>query len=146
MQIIILRGIPGSGKSTLAKDRFSGATIVSADDFFMEGGEYRFDGENIGEAHKRCWKMFYEAVLRHDPLIVVDNTNISAADIAPYVLPAEVHGYVVNIITLRVDPAVAAARNVHRVSLAAVQRIARNLDKETARMPRRWKHEVVEGR
>ena len=40
-ELFLLRGLPGSGKSTLAKSL--DGIHVEADQFFMVGGEYKFD-------------------------------------------------------------------------------------------------------
>jgi predicted kinase len=143
MQVIILRGIPGCGKSTYAKKHFSNAKIVSADDFFMQSGEYKHDGARLSEAHQACWLAFYEAVLQGLPMIVVDNTNTTVFEISPYVLPAEAHRYEVKILTLTCDLAIAAARNVHGVPLQSVERMAKRLDEQTPLMPSRWDHEII---
>jgi energy-coupling factor transporter ATP-binding protein EcfA2 len=41
-ELLLLRGCSGSGKSTLAKSL--GGVHYEADMFFVEDGEYRFDG------------------------------------------------------------------------------------------------------
>lgn len=143
MQVIILRGIPGCGKSTYAKKHFPQAKIVSADDFFMQTGEYHFDGEKLSQAHQSCWRAFYEAISQKEPLVIVDNTNTAAFEISPYVLPSEANGYEVSIITLMCDPAVAAARNIHHVPLQTVERMAKRLNEHTKLMPTRWKHQII---
>lgn len=51
MNVFILRGLPGSGKSTLAfelaGDHTNGLAICSADDFFIQKGEYAFDPSKL---------------------------------------------------------------------------------------------------
>lgn len=127
--VIILQGIPGSGKSHLAREiaaRNPGRTVVvSADDFFeLGGGTYAFDVTKLGQAHGQCFRRFLAAINERVSTIIVDNTNTSVAEIAPYVLGGEAHGYGVEIIRVLCDPEVAAARNTHGVPPAAVVAMA----------------------
>ena len=46
--IYLLRGLPGAGKSTVAKRL--GGEHYEADMYFMQDGEYKFDGAKL----KRC--------------------------------------------------------------------------------------------
>lgn len=50
--VTIVRGIPGSGKTTLALSTHIAA--FAADDFFMNGTEYKFDGKMMKHAHAYC--------------------------------------------------------------------------------------------
>lgn len=146
MKVTILRGISGSGKSTWVKNNAVNATIVSADNFFVqEDGEYVFDEMKIHEAHQACYREFLAALERKDALIVVDNTNITAWEMSPYILAAEVYGYVVEILTLRCDPEVAIARK-NLVDPGKVRRSAKRLDEEARRLPAHMKamHRVVQ--
>lgn len=109
--MIIMRGVSGSGKSTWVRQHYPEAVVVSADDFFvLPSGERKFDPEKKGEAHQSCWRRFHEALTAKKLLIVVDNNNITAWEIAPYVLPAQALGYEVQILTLLVDPETAIKR------------------------------------
>ena len=51
-ELFLLRGLPGSGKSTLAKSL--DGIHIEADQFFMAGGEYKFDASKLKEAHNNC--------------------------------------------------------------------------------------------
>jgi predicted kinase len=147
MKVTILRGIQGSGKSTYAgrilnsEDRVA---CVSADHYFMHNGEYKFDPAKLPEAHATCLRQFislcHNEVSRH---IIVDNTNATVAEIAPYYAIAQAYGYDVEIITLRgVAPIIAAQRNIHGVSLETVQRTHAKLVSEEYRFCPWWKHTV----
>lgn len=86
MNIHVLCGAPGSGKTTWAKS-VDNAYVVSADDYFVDNnGVFNFRPELIYEAHQWCLNQFLTAV-RDETLtdIIVDNTNISLIDMAPYV-------------------------------------------------------------
>lgn len=132
----ILRGIPGSGKTTLAREM--GELTVSADDYFMVDGVYCFNPREIHLAHQACWRRFYSEATSDTEVIVVDNTNITAAEIAPYVLPAEANGYKVQIITIQADPVQAFSRNVHGVPSHIVLGMAQKLEREV--LPPWWEH------
>lgn len=138
MKVVVMSGIPGSGKSTLAAQLFDAGTArFSADDFFMVGGEYRFDPAKIGEAHNACLRGFVAAIQSdvHSTL-VVDNTNLSIAEIAPYAALAQAFGAELEILTVRCDPAIAAARNVHGVPAERVAAMAAQL--EARQLPPWW--------
>jgi len=120
MKVMILRGIPGCGKSTWAKTQ-RGAVIVSADNFFMHDGEYKFDPTKIAHAHYDCFRKYLAAIRRKSPLIIVDNTNTSLWEISPYVLAGESHGYTVEIHSFKCPVEVAVGRNIHGVPPKSVQ-------------------------
>lgn len=146
MKVIILRGISGSGKSTWVKNNAANATVVSADNFFVQpDGSYVFDETKLQEAHRTCYAEFLAALERKDDLVVVDNTNVTAWEMSPYIALAEVKGYTVEILTLHVDPEVAIARK-SLVDPEKVRRIAKRLDEETKRLPFFMKslHRVVQ--
>lgn len=149
-RVIILSGCSGSGKSTYAAKLAAGyaghgavAEIVCADDYFVVDGEYKFDAAGLGDAHAVCFRKFINALgdMRIG-LVVVANTNQSAQDIAPYVLGAAAFGYDAEIVTIRCDPGVAAARNVHGVPEDKVRQQAKRI--ETRQLPGYWKQSVVE--
>lgn len=136
-KILILRGIPGSGKSTFAAQQ-KGATIVSADDFFLTAnGTYEYDRSRIQEAHQDCFKKFLKAVERGDELIIVDNMNAQAWEISPYYMVGTVSGYAVEILNFTTDVQTSAARNIHNVPEKDIERTARLL--KTVRLPKHWK-------
>jgi hypothetical protein len=124
MKVVILSGIPGSGKSTYAASL--GATICSADDYMIDWhGKYHFDAANLGRCHALCMRHFVNhCVTWKSSLIVVDNTNLAAAEISPYALVATAFDYSVEIHRIYCDPSVAFARQTHGVPKAAHDRMA----------------------
>jgi predicted kinase len=143
--VIILRGPSGAGKSTWAKKQ-KGAFIVSADSFFMKNGEYQFDPKKLGEAHAKCLRDFTHAVSSpdsQDDLIIVDNTNTTITEVAPYAALALAFGHEMTIMTFVGDAVKAARRNVHLVPATSVVAMAERIDKSTALFPPWWNHEVV---
>lgn len=98
-QLILLRGVSGSGKSTLAKEYLDrGGVVHSTDDFFMKDGIYQFDSKKIGYYHKLNQKRTEEAMINGQSPIIIDNTNLQAWEMKPYVEMADKHGYEVKII------------------------------------------------
>lgn len=143
-KVIIMRGVPGSGKSTYIKNNFPDAIVCSADKFFEQNGEYKFNRELLGEAHHWCLRTFCSHLLQCANLVVVDNTNISTWEIAPYAQMALAHVYGLEIITLKVNPEVAHSRNVHGVPANVCRRGAGRLDRQAKGFPKVWKHTMVE--
>lgn len=145
-KLIILRGIPGCGKSTVTRLLYPDCLVVSADEYFMDEGFYRFRPEEIGQAHAYCFRRTIEfaqalATMTEDVSVVVDNTNATVAEIAPYVALANAYGLDHEIVTIACDPEIGAARNQHSVSLETVAKIHENL--MAAVFPPWWNHRVL---
>jgi predicted kinase len=118
---VILVGVSGSGKSTFASREYPSAVTVSADHYFMVDGEYRFDVSKLGEAHGACLRAFVEAAISGVGRIVVDNTNTTLVELAPYISLAKAYGYGVEVVRVRCPVSVAAARNTHGVPEGAIR-------------------------
>lgn len=96
--LFLLRGLPGSGKTTLANQL--GGSLVEADRYFMEYGEYKFDASKLKEAHAWCRNQVKEWMETNDrgfdvPRIVVSNTFTQEWEMKPYFDLAKEHGYTV---------------------------------------------------
>ena len=126
--LTIIRGVSGSGKTRVAKNATNGV-ICSADDYFMVDGEYRFDPTKLGEAHGACFRKAID-LLQKGVDVVIDNTNTSVAETAPYVAMGQAYAGRVRIIRIECDPEVAHARNRHGVPLGAVRAMAKRLAEE----------------
>jgi predicted kinase len=127
MQVIIMSGISGSGKSSYIREHYPNAKVVSTDNFFMVNGEYRFDPADLGKAHAQCLLNFVVGLVSDYPIIVVDNTNLTAIEIAPYYSLAKAYGAEVKLVTLFVSIEVCFNRNKHGVPLETCQRMAEAL-------------------
>lgn len=110
-QVIILQGISGAGKSTYAAKL--GGRIVSANDYFQARDGYRFAPAKLGEAHAQCMRRFIEMVQGSEPLVIVDNTNTTVAEIAPYYSVGQAYGYAVRIVRVVAGVQAATARGRH---------------------------------
>ena len=91
--LFILRGLPGAGKSTLADSL--GIDYVEADMFFMQDGEYKFDGTKIKLAHEWCQDRVRK-IMEYGMNVAVANTFTQEWEMEPYLEMAEEFGYRVN--------------------------------------------------
>ena len=142
MRVMIMRGIAGSGKSTFAfKNAPEGMFLVSADTYMVdENGHYQFSSAKLPGAHRRCLRAFLDHI-QEGHSVVVDNTNTTCAELAPYVAIAQAYDYDVEIVTLVCDPKVAYERNTHDVPAHTVFEQDRKLRNE--QLPPWWRHTVV---
>ena len=119
-QLILVRGLPGSGKSSLAK-HLAGKSgeVFSTDDFFMVDGKYVFDPEKLHCNHMRNQNMVKISMEYGVSPIVVDNTNVTAKEMEPYLELAKRYGYRVSVqepdTPWKNDPVELAKRNQHGV-------------------------------
>lgn len=144
MRVIVLRGVPGSGKSHQAAC-MTGATVVSADHYFIDSdGEYKFDPSKIAAAHAACLRRFLDELTSpSSELLIVDNTNASIAEMAPYMALAGAFGVEAEIIEVACDPAVAAARNVHGVPPDVVHKLHEIARANDPLIPPWWKRTIL---
>ena len=145
--VLVLRGVSGAGKSTLAqflvKALEGAATVVSADDFFVDReGVYRFNGAYLGAAHGECLREFVEVLQgledAPDALVIVDNTNTTVAEAAPYMALAAAYNFENTLVDVEAPVEAAAARNVHGVSPEAVEGQGARMAQHEAVMPPFW--------
>lgn len=127
--------------------------IYSTDEFFMRAGVYTFDASKLSAAHAWCLRLFidscrseYEAAQFLYPgeepyiwpkLYIIDNTNTSVVELAPYVAIAQAYGLDVEIHELVVDVEAAHARSLHGVPLEAMQKMHDRMQSEA--LPPWWK-------
>jgi predicted kinase len=151
VKVVIMQGVPGSGKSSYVKSLRPVATVVCSADTFFEswspetGATYNFDPSKLGEAHGECLLSFVDAMEyanQDGDTVVVDNTNTTAMEIAPYMALANAYGCEVEIVRVQCDPEIAAARNIHGVPLASIRRMADNIANFHA--PPFWRFKLTE--
>lgn len=150
LNIVIMQGVSGSGKSTYIMRNFPSAIVVSADYYFVNvvTGNYEFNSELLGEAHANCLRSYIDTVVVwnnnvEDGVLVVDNTNCTVAEIAPYAAIATAYGHKLKIICLDIDPKVAAARNLHGVDELNVMMMAERIKNSSKDLPPYWQREVI---
>lgn len=138
MQCVILSGVPGCGKSTYIENNFKhlDAKICSADDWFMIGGEYKFDFRQLSNAHGACLKKFIDQIIS-DKNVIVDNTNTTIDEIVPYYAIAAAYGYDIKLITIFLEPELCAKRNVHGVPYDSIVKMDGRL--RARKLPEYWK-------
>ena len=127
--VVVLRGVSGAGKSTVASflsNALEGqVTTVSADYYFTSlDVTYKFDPTKLGAAHAQCLDQFVSEVVHEEGenhCIIVDNTNTTVAECAPYMALASAYGWRPLLLTIDTPAEVAAARNVHGVAAGVVQ-------------------------
>lgn len=150
IEVLVMMGVQGSGKDYFIENNMPRPNLVaSSDDFFLKGKEYNFDPMLLGKAHAACFRRAvtfmreWEDVTSHGTL-VINNTNSSIAEIAPYMAAAGAYGASASILCLRIDPRVAAARNVHGVHVLKVAQMAEAIERTLLQMPPWWEREVME--
>uniref|UniRef100_A0A665VJ18 NEDD4 binding protein 2-like 2 n=1 Tax=Echeneis naucrates TaxID=173247 RepID=A0A665VJ18_ECHNA len=131
--LILMRGLPGSGKSTLARYLLStgpNGLVLSTDDYFAHNNGYRYDPDLLGVAHE--WNQSRAKDAMHDcrSPIIIDNTNLQAWEMKPYVKMALERGYKVDFCepntSWKFDPYELEKRNKHGVQK---EKIAHMLDR-----------------
>ena len=129
--LFVLQGISGGGKSTLvgrlaADPTLAPLAVASADAYPGLYGERQPDGsvpfnwQLLSAAHGACMRAVIDA-LREGRNVVVDNTNTSNEEVAPYLLVAAAYGATARIIRVSCDPETAWKRNTHGVPYAVVK-------------------------
>jgi predicted kinase len=120
MKLYLFRGVPGSGKSTFALK--NGGPVFEADQYHFEDGEYKFDFDNLNQAHKTCQWMTEKAMGLKYRSINVSNTFIKRKELKPYLVLAEKYGYEVIINRVEGDWG-----NVHDVPKETLIRMEENI-------------------
>lgn len=141
--LVIMRGIPGSGKSTAAKRLVKEGVIHSTDDLIEATGDYLGYFEEIkrtnnwakhGRMHSKNFKNAYESMKEGVSPVIIDNTNIKAAEAKKYVMAALELGYAneniefVEVGTAGLTAEALAERNTHGVPLETIERMIKSME------------------
>lgn len=116
-KLIMMVGVPGAGKGHWIKNNGpENAVVCSADHHFYElgNGSYAFDPSQLGTAHAKCQAKCIAEMNKRTDCVVIDNTNLHAKHMKPYIEAAEDHGYETEIV--RITPKngfTAFQRNLH---------------------------------
>ncbi|MDD4983520.1 MAG: hypothetical protein PHH82_01615 [Candidatus ainarchaeum sp.] len=89
--LLIMRGVSGSGKTTYAKTLSK--YVYSTDDYFTKDGKYSFCIEKANIAHDWNRNRVKDALEKGLSPVVVDNANICAWEIKPYLEMGLLEGY-----------------------------------------------------
>lgn len=98
-KLILLRGLPGSGKSTFAKSLI-GFEHLEADQYFYKDGQYKFDINNLYDAHEYCRRTADEC-LYQGYNVVVSNTFTTKKELIPYFAIAKNHGIIPSVVLMQ---------------------------------------------
>lgn len=125
--VIVMQGLPGSGKTRFAKHypHRVPSVVFSADDYHIYNGLYQFNPRKSEEAHADCFRRFLEHIQAHetddlDQLVIVDNTNCRAHEIAPYMSVAAAYDCDAEIVYCPCSVETSVARNEHGVPFATI--------------------------
>lgn len=158
-KVFIMVGIPGSGKShycreqedILVNEQYS-VLVVSADNYFTDAhGNYNFDPTKLSQAHGDCLREFMSAAsseVEYFHAIFVDNTNLSAVEIAPYYAIAKAYDYEVELVFFRTPLDVCLSRNTHNVPAHTMLRMKTQFDNfadnALRALPRFWDYTRID--
>lgn len=137
-RVYIMLGVSGSGKSTYAAQHFEGATVCSADKKFQTPKGYVFDPRLLPEAHGDSLRDFVKALQAPMATVIVDNTNTTVAEIAPYAALALAYGADLQLVHIACSVEIAAQRNAHGVPLAGVDAQGKRLADTLRQLPPWW--------
>ena len=141
--LVIMRGIPGSGKSTAASKLVKEGVIHSTDDLIEATGDYLGYFAEIkrtnnwakhGRMHSKNFKNAHASMIEGISPVVIDNTNIKAAEAKKYVMAALELGYAdeniefVEVGTAGLTAEALAERNTHGVPLETIERMIKSMN------------------
>lgn len=151
MHVKIMIGISNSGKSTFARENYpapkslnAAYTHIFSADHWFEGGlkpyTEMFDPNELPHAHAACLRKFNNAICNNpvdssDPL-VVDNTNTTIAEIAPYAALALAYYHELELVVVHCPLDVALSRdNGHGTPEIAIRGQYKRLEKLLKKHP-----------
>lgn len=124
----------------------------AADDFFTlnpgtPNESYKFDPQYLSQAHGQCFRRVMEACQQESVspgtrTIIVENTNCSIAEAAPYCQLASALQLELHVITILVDPLLAWRRQVHETPITHVVKQDLTLRQSILEWPPWWPQKV----
>lgn len=151
VDVIVLRALPGAGKSFLVdalrarSERARGISVCSADAFWTKTRP--FDPQRLPEAHADCLKGFTQWIVSppffDKTTIVVDNTNTTLHEAAPYMAVANAFKRTAALVQIDAPYELAYSRQTHGCPLKTFIHMAKNMD---AAPPPWWRWVRLEAR
>lgn len=142
-KVVILCGCSGAGKSTYIHNNLMGYETCSVDHYFTNSdGQYNFDVNKLGDAHAFCLKNYVKYLMFNeegDVKVVVDNTNTTVAEVAPYATLALAYNCELEIVVFNTHYKIGAERNKHQVPLDVVRDQYNRIQKMKSELPSWWK-------
>lgn len=114
--LLLIRGLPGSGKTTYART-LSDYVHLETDMFFMKNGEYKWEGSELGRAHKWCQEEVKKTLLEGNN-VCVSNTFTKKWEMEAYFDMAKELG-----ISIKVIEMTGRYPNIHGVSEKHIQKM-----------------------
>ncbi|NWU13190.1 N42L1 protein, partial [Cephalopterus ornatus] len=109
------------------KRDYPSAVVLSTDDFFIENGVYVFEPDFLEDAHKWNQKRARKAMKKGKSPVIIDNTNIHAWEMKPYVIMARENRYEVTFqepdTPWKFNVRELTRRNIHRVPREKIQQM-----------------------
>jgi len=138
MNVVIMVGASGSGKTTWIKENLPEATVVSTD-LYWESTQKSFNPNELSKAHAWAIRDFIMQCAMQAPTIVVDNTNTTAVEIAPYIAIGKAYDAEIQVIWLGTDRIEELVRrNVHNVQEHTIRRHLDNMASTKMSWPFHW--------
>ena len=126
--LVLMRGVPGCGKSHLANQMKGRGSVLSTDDFFMNHrGQYVFNPTLLSEAHDWNKKRTERELKARVNPIIIDNTNLEAWEMQPYISMALRYKYAVELVVPETswnsNARILAQKNTHGVPLPKIHQM-----------------------
>lgn len=151
-EVIILAGPSGAGKSSWVENHVAAERVVcSSDHYHMdpETGEYRWRADRAVETHNLCFRKFLRELANAHPTasdgkaILVDNTNTTEGQIAPYIAAARAYGFEPRVVVFVGDGTGIFGRNDHGVPDLVVFAMAERVKNMLLTWPSFWPHPTL---
>lgn len=142
-----MAGATGSGKSHWIRENHPDAVTICIDDYYYdEDGVYQYDKTKTAPAMKNMMSEFIEHMQESHSDIVIDSKNLTDSEIAPWILVAQAHNYIVRVVAMKTPPSVSAARNDKGLSESIIMNQHSRLLRMLENWPRWWpKPKIVKG-
>lgn len=152
-------GATGSGKSHwIQENRLWGMprsidrenlVVIAIDDYYVnEDGEYEYDKLKTAPAMRDMMSEFIEHMqgIERDYDIVIDSKNLTDAEIAPWILVAQAHKFIVRVVVMDTPPRVSAERNDRGLSESVITNQHSRMLRMLENWPRWWpKPKIIKG-